>query len=161
MSRAGGGVGTVRMMVGAGLVWLCDIVVQTAVAEMWQQWAQILGRGAIIVFVSIIGLFLIYQNMFKHESETTMNDGNDDSEDVAGDNELTLSVKEAPRRLSLRRGSLKLPTINVTNLGDVGQLKTPDWNESQFRTPLPYKTPSPQDYCDKKPSYTNIPIFRS
>ena len=81
---------------------------------------------------------------------------------MVGDNELTLSVKEAPRRLSLRRGSLKLPTINITNLGDVGQLKTPDWNESQFKTPLPYKTPSPQDYCDNEPpSYKNIPIFRS
>ena len=161
-ARAGGGGNTVRMMLGAGLIWLCDIVMQTAVAEIWQQWAQILGRGVIIGLVSIIGLFLVYQNMFNQENETTMNDENDDSEDVAHDNELTLSLKEGPRRLSLRRGSLKLPTINITtHLDNVEQLKTPDWNESQFKTPLPYKTPSPQEYCDKEPSFTNIPIFRS
>ena len=38
---AGGGA---RMMVGAGILWLCDILMQTAVAEICQEWVKFLRR---------------------------------------------------------------------------------------------------------------------
>ena len=35
-----------RLVVGGAAVWLCDTLLQTLVAEAWQEWAGSLGRGA-------------------------------------------------------------------------------------------------------------------
>ena len=35
-----------RLVVGGAAVWLCDTLLQTLVAEAWQEWAGSLGRWA-------------------------------------------------------------------------------------------------------------------
>ena len=108
-----------------------------------------------VIIISVVVLILIYFQIFKTEnvqSTGSVNASEDEDEDLA-------EAYHYLKRRSLRRASLKLPRIT---LNDDTLSVSHDWNESQFHTPQPYKTPSPKDTTSQnKIVFTEIPIIRT
>ena len=83
-----------------------------------------------------IGLVAFYCNLFKPNTVVTNEENKNIKEELVEEEDQVHHL----RRKSLRRASLQLPRIIVSD-----QLVSPEcnWNESLFHTPQPYKTPSP------------------
>ena len=79
----------------------------------------------------------------------------DDNSDIANANgeereiykEDIHSYNSRRSNVRLREASLQIPKLQVT-----GPSQSPEWNEENFHTPLPYKTPHPGSHKN----YTNF-----
>ena len=108
-----------------------------------------------VILISVVAMILVYFQIFKTQNEPnseTLTLSETEDEDLA-------EAYHYLKRKSLRRASLKLPKIT---LNDESLPVSHDWNESQFHTPLPYKTPQPRDVASQNQiAFTEIPIIRT
>ena len=105
---------TTQMMLGAGLVWLSDLLLQAVLAEVLEDWTSSFGRWILLAVFVMAGMILLYQ----HFTEEKQN---------------CAECEDSRRR--------QLSMLSIPEVSEAAIDESPSWAEHNFHTPIPYKTP--------------------
>merc|ERR1711915_518991 len=107
---------TTQMMLGAGLVWLSDLLLQAVLAEVLEDWTSSFGRWILLAVFVMAGMILLYQHLTEEKQNCA-------------------ECEDSRRR--------QLSTLSIPEVSEAAIDESPSWAEHNFHTPIPYKTPHP------------------
>jgi len=147
-----GGQRNLGMAMGAGLLWLADSMLQTALAGVLEEWTQLWGRSVLFLVLLASGGYLLLHHNISNSNPTSPPANSTPCDCTISPPppcECKNTTTEADEEIESISSNNRRPSINLQIICPTPpplvdrQGSTSSWGEHLFHTPPPYQTPHP------------------